>query len=401
MKRGGKFILFLVVISVLFALSTIFVNGKLVCDITSAGCADLELFRLNSDTNAHGELAGLENYNWEICCSFTEGEASVLDNSCAAPDVQVTALSSATDGHAEVPGETTYDQFVCLSADPGTVTCRTIEAGSCAGDEECVFSQSTRTNAHAGDCGESSGVQYGNITCCQYFDEACGAEGQACCGGTFCFDPLSCNADTVLCEDVGGSPSCPGLPAGSGKISGVITNITGDNVENARVTVVGKGFDLTDASGFYEIEFADPDDGSPYDVTITHADYETGLAFGLVIHNDECPQKNFIIYKPAEGCNNDCTMSDGLCHADCNNKGACSYISPATASACDSKVPGIIDYGDEQILCCTGAAFTPVQANVGITCGENVISIEKPVLFKGKLVNMVLTVFDAVGCEVS
>ena len=176
-------------------------------------------------------------------------------------------------------------------------------------------------------------------------------------------------------------------------IEGNVFNVT-DPQQGVEVRLAVTSFSATtDAAGFYSINGV-PD--GTYDIVASKSPYEDSIVtqfippVGIV-------NVDFLLSRPNDGCNDDCTMADGLCHAECQGKGLCAYQSAQVQNTCHLAVPGIVESGGEQILCCTGAIFTPRQASVEV-CGNNVISVKRPVLFKGRLVNMVLTVFDSGEC---
>lgn len=404
MKRGFKLILFVALLAFATSVSA---DANLNCQIRNSNCLPSEtaLLNLSGYTNAHAQLInGNSGYEWRLCCKTTVA-GTALTPACSASTTKLTALSSQSNAHVEIPGNTSYSNFACVGTVPEesrTVLCRTVN-NSCAADEECLFSQSNFTNAHAGDCGKfnNNNDPYGWRNCCSFYQTDCGAEGQACCGGSLCIDPLSC-IDGVCSPNPG--PVCDGASADSAKLLGIVTNITGGGVGGATVTVMGKNSTTTNADGSYTLKVRNADADSPYDIIATHPSYETDSVSDFVIHNQMCADKDFLLLRDAQGCNADCTKADGLCHADCNGKGLCSYTSQESISACDLAAPGIItDPNDpeKQITCCTGASYTPKKANVQITCGKNAISVRLPVLFRGKFASMVLTVFDAAGCETS
>ena len=184
----------------------------------------------------------------------------------------------------------------------------------------------------------------------------------------------------------------------TGNLIGTVSNATDPVVPDVVVRVLGTIYqDITDAAGQYSIT------GIPegtYDVTATQPEGLFQTALDVVIPGFGVTTQDFVLAHPSGECLDDCTKADGLCHAECQGLGLCSFASAETQSACDFASPGLINYGEQNINCCQGAPFTPVQANIEV-CGDNVISLKKPVLFKGQLVNMVITVFNAAECPSS
>ncbi len=188
--------------------------------------------------------------------------------------------------------------------------------------------------------------------------------------------------------------------ADSASVTGAVRNITNDPVPGAVVRILGTAFSATTAAdgtysiadvpfGTYDLVASKPSDG-----------YEDAASLGISVNGDF--SADFVLLRASAGCNDDCTKEDGFCHSECGGKGLCSFASPETASACDMAVPGIItDPSDpsKQITCCTGASYAPVKADVKIICGDNVISVRMPVLFRGRIVSMVVTTFNPGDCE--
>jgi len=187
----------------------------------------------------------------------------------------------------------------------------------------------------------------------------------------------------------------------TGDLTGIVTNVTLDAVQGAVVKVLGTSFQgTTNNLGVYTIN--NIPDGT-YDLVASKPGdaYEEALALGVAIPAFGVTDIFFVLTHPKGNCNDDCTKADGLCRAECQGKGLCNFANEQTADACNLAAPGLIgdpDIPGNQILCCTGNSFSPIKADINV-CGDNVISTRRPVLFKGKIVNMVLTVFNAGDCE--
>lgn len=370
------------------------------CQLRNSNClpSEVAMLNLSNYTNAHAQLVnGTSGYEWRICCKTTVAGASITPH-CSIADTNLTMLSNHSNAHVEIPGNTTYASYSCigsLPAESGTVMCRTLN-DSCAASEECLFTQSSPTNAHAGDCGEISNDPYGWRNCCRFYSGSCGNEGEACCGGSLCFQPYTCSAGT--CQNIP-APSCSGVSSNTAKLSGIVTNITANPIAGAAISVLGKASTSTAPDGSYTLTITNANDNTPYDIVMTHPDYATEYAYGFELFDNQCFTKNFLGVKPTGDCNNDCTKADGLCHAECHGKGLCTFYSPETRDACDNAAPGLVTIGSQQALCCTGAIYTPIKTNMYLACGSNMLITKVPVLFKGKLMNMVLAVFDSSNCD--
>ncbi len=422
MKRGFKLILFVIALTFSIAVSSMSAVAPLECQLKEGGClpAETDTLHLSNYSNAHAQLANESGYGWNVCCKLTGAGSDTINKVCdGSEDSKVTALSSTTNAHVERPGETDYPEKVCLSAASGTVLCS--QQLACSSSKECLFSQSSTTNAHSGECGDIAGDPYTWKNCCRYYPTDCGGLNETCCAGSCSAPTLKCennicvpvpysscgdfSCDVEIGEDNASSPNyCPQDCGGAGPatIWGKVTNISGQVVSGATVTAVGKNSTSTNGTGDYSLVVQQPSGSSPYDLAVSHPDYKTLLEPNVELLDWDSLNRDFMILKDAQGCNADCTRADGFCHAECNGKGLCSYPSQETASACDLAAPGIIEDPSDpskQILCCKGGSYTPEKANVRITCGKNAISVRIPVLFKGKFTNMVLTLFDAAGCN--
>ena len=193
------------------------------------------------------------------------------------------------------------------------------------------------------------------------------------------------------------------------KLYGTVTDVNGASIDGVLVTAVGAyhksvkhGVQLTENNGNYVMYIPN----STYDVIASKPQegYEDTIFFSVPIH--EPTELNFVLRRPSTDCNDDCTRSDGLCHADCDGKELCDFPDdPDTlrnldlAKECDLSAPGAIRLSDNRrfFQCCTGGISgkpyysTPTDVKV---CGENVVSSVRPVLLKGQLVNMIVTVFQ-------
>ena len=190
------------------------------------------------------------------------------------------------------------------------------------------------------------------------------------------------------------------------KIYGKVTDVDGNGVNGALVTVVGAEHDgekhgemISFASGQYLMYVPD----GTYDVLVSKPGdgYEDTIFFNVGIH--EPVRVDFVLRRPSTDCNDDCTKSDGLCYADCHGKELCGFPedplrSYDLAALCDLSAPGVITLPDGRFFeCCTGGGlrvpYRRIAADVDF-CGENAVRSVRPVVLNGQLVNMVVTVFE-------
>lgn len=122
------------------------VSGTCVSDITCSS-ADQIIFRLSSDTNAHGEVFdGAGDYPIEICFDDIFSAAGSGDRSCT-ENVKILGLSDVTNAHAEDRDQTNYPIDICYS-DIISCSVRTNDCGIDEPTEELIVSLSDNTNAH-------------------------------------------------------------------------------------------------------------------------------------------------------------------------------------------------------------------------------------------------------------
>jgi hypothetical protein len=117
------------------------INGECVSEHQCSSDSQI-ILRLEKETNAHGEVWD-GNYPIEICYDDIFGEEGGGDRTCHGN--KVLGLSSDTNAHAEIPGLNNYNP-VCY----GDLNCQA--RNSCLGEEECIVSLSSDTNAHLALC---------------------------------------------------------------------------------------------------------------------------------------------------------------------------------------------------------------------------------------------------------
>ena len=155
------------------------VQAALTCSVdtlTSGACPTGKtlIMGLSGTSNAHGELAGQNNYQYGVCCSGVTG----LTNSCSVA-VKATALklSSQTNAHAERATLTNYNNPVCIGSTSSSVisvTCiyGTVGSGSCSSQltgSTCLATLNASTNSHLAGCGTGS---YFTQVCCKVAEDS-------------------------------------------------------------------------------------------------------------------------------------------------------------------------------------------------------------------------------------
>lgn len=211
--------------------------------------------------------------------------------------------------------------------------------------------------------------------------------------------------ENLVYHDVGGDSNkeiCdPGTWYPTGKtLSGYVRNLTtrinplGDPVAEARVEAVGETFVYTDANGYYSI----PLEGGVYDFVASKISYDPTVEYDIDIV--ATPTKDFILKRPAGNCEADCTyINDDVCHADCEGRGDCIFYDGTTTAICDEQLRGFIKQYDatKVVECCKGVPSEALAGKVKATTevdATNIVRIVKNVWYEGRLVKLVIDVFD-------
>lgn len=151
-KRHASFITFLLIVF-LFPLQfeQIAYAGTLSCSITTAAaCTDTVILRMSGSSNAHAELPGQANGNYNgnvMCCSGVTG----LGNSCSGTYETILKLSGTSNAHVEQNSQSNYANNACMSVPSGGTVSVGYQATNCSGFDTTLGSMDTTTNSHTGD----------------------------------------------------------------------------------------------------------------------------------------------------------------------------------------------------------------------------------------------------------
>lgn len=128
--------------------------GTLSCSVTTAAsCTGTVIYRMSGATNAHVQMPGQTNANYDnnvVCCSGVTG----LSNSCTAPSAIALKLDKVTNAHAQINTQTGYTNNACISVPSGGsvsigyVTDPTTCTG--AGYDTTLGTIYSNTNSHVG-----------------------------------------------------------------------------------------------------------------------------------------------------------------------------------------------------------------------------------------------------------
>ena len=192
-----------------------------------------------------------------------------------------------------------------------------------------------------------------------------------------------------------------------GDISGKITA----QVDNS--PLIGTKVSFLDAS-FNEIALTFTDQNGDYSITIPFGTYDIIASLSDYVSqgvNNQVlgPREELTINLAlvlGTTCEVDCTYTgDNTIHKSCSGRNGCSFIDSTAENACDLAQPGWERvYDADEIIECSCIDDDCVNNDIGprnlksptvatITCeGENLIKLTRIVIYKGKPVNMVITV---------
>lgn len=193
-------------------------------------------------------------------------------------------------------------------------------------------------------------------------------------------------------------PATEGPPGGAwvpptATMTGRITNVSGEPVADAMVNVLGTGlsaataidgtYTITDIpAGTYDIVAGKPADG-----------YEDATAMSTELFSGTA-SVDLVLLRGLGYCSDDCaTGGSNFCSASCQGKGLCWFDSSETMDACDGTFGMIELPGSRYVDCCKGKPYAAVKADT-VVPSKNVIVTKRPVLYKGRIVNLVITVFN-------
>lgn len=125
--------------------------GTLSCSVTTAAaCTGTVIYRMSGSSNAHAELPGQANGNYDgnvVCCSGVTG----LGNACSGTFATALKLSGVTNAHVEQNSQANYANNACIQAPSGGTVSVGYQATNCSGFDTTLGSMSAATNAHVGD----------------------------------------------------------------------------------------------------------------------------------------------------------------------------------------------------------------------------------------------------------
>ena len=139
----------------------------------STECSNSIIFKISDTTNAHGELTNQTAYSYCVSCRETLGN-DIISSCSSASFSEIATLSEPTNAHGELFSDTsTYSNSVCLSSDMYFFTIEPRQ-NSCTPGFACMFSLSSSTNAHFGNC-----TAYSTLVCAVSHKKVVGQQGQS------------------------------------------------------------------------------------------------------------------------------------------------------------------------------------------------------------------------------
>lgn len=196
-----------------------------------------------------------------------------------------------------------------------------------------------------------------------------------------------------------------------GTVTGYVRNVSTSNclgvctpvdcslgcpVSGALVKILPKGPTVTtNANGAYTISGVS---SGTHDFVAAKIQYDASTVLGRFIADGATENVDFVLGQTLGGCEDDCTaIGSNVCDPICHGRGLCWYYSDDTKAICGGTF-GIVEvvagpYAGQYIDCCKGRPYTPVKTGDVKVDAKNVVTIKKPVLYKGRFVNMVIVVF--------
>ncbi|MSR71546.1 MAG: hypothetical protein EXS50_02690 [Candidatus Taylorbacteria bacterium] len=172
-KTQGAAVLLATVLFLIPSFEHVVYADILSCSITTAaactGGTNTVILRMSGTSNAHAELPGQVNVNYDgsvICCSGVIG----LGNSCSGTYDTILKLSGTSNAHVEQNSQSNYANNACVSVPSGGIVSVGYQATTCASPllfDTTLGSIDVTTNSHIGNssayltkiCATASGPQ--------------------------------------------------------------------------------------------------------------------------------------------------------------------------------------------------------------------------------------------------
>ncbi|MBI3051604.1 carboxypeptidase regulatory-like domain-containing protein [Candidatus Woesearchaeota archaeon] len=192
----------------------------------------------------------------------------------------------------------------------------------------------------------------------------------------------------------------------TGAVSGRVTDAGGNSISGAEVKILGtKNRTLTDAAGNYLIKGVNASSLSlKYDMISSRAPFSPSTKKDVLIPDFDTSIVNFVLGYGPTLCEGDCTFSnDEMCHSECQGTNGCLFYDQAAIAACDGLHTGFtrpysyLESGEleYELRCCTGKPKEPVRIKATVKINSpSVARITKTVYYEGRLVKMIIDVFE-------
>jgi hypothetical protein len=132
--------------------------GTLSCSVASSCAGGVVIYRMSGSTNAHAEMPGQSNVNYnanQVCCTGVTG----LSNSCSGTYATALKLFGVTNSHVQQYQVNTYTNNACISVPSGGSVSVGYQATNCSGYDTTLGSMSATNNSHVGNAAAYPSIQ--------------------------------------------------------------------------------------------------------------------------------------------------------------------------------------------------------------------------------------------------
>ncbi|MFH1133043.1 MAG: carboxypeptidase regulatory-like domain-containing protein [Nanoarchaeota archaeon] len=179
-------------------------------------------------------------------------------------------------------------------------------------------------------------------------------------------------------------------------LSGYVFNQTvGVPLPNARVRIIGQqNYDsYTDSNGSYLHPVLS---NRVYTVIASSPGFGPEVVYNVFMNQSR--EINFTLFPQASLCQDDCTMGDSICYADCEGWNNCYYFDINASQLCNMRQPGfVVDYDGSRVIdCCEGSPHSPLPTRiVEVNASEqHAVRVTRIVMKDGVPVRMVVDVVE-------
>jgi hypothetical protein len=375
----------LTIFIVLLVFSPIETDALLSCNISTDPCGAVEFFQISPLATGHLSIDG--TYSLSQCCSEN---VTTLANTCADRYSVILRHNSPNNAHVEMGNMTTggYSNL-CMSTDTvGRVVDCSYIAGdlSCAVNYTCIATMTDKTNSHVGNCTDFTSPD--NYRLCCYVKRV----------PSYISGNISVQDPANLSRWMNATDFS----------TGDLVNVSVFNTSNNFLFATTNDIDVN-GTKIYHLRLP----YSALNMNLTVSYHSPGYSTETITVNITEP---YTTYLPtpnlslATGCRPDCTMNDGICHADCHGLGGCFYNDSIVATSgafagqnmstiCDGSLPGWRkQLNDTHYFdCCNGRPQSRLDIPLNTTLDrkiENLKTYQHIVMIRGKKYKMYVSVWE-------